>query len=111
MDLGRHAGAFRAVVSLNRVGLSLLLASIKRSCLSIRYIRAMVVRRGRDSTDPLVCPVGREAQVECTVRAHVAGDRRYAMGNTRSLGFHVLWPGHEHHCFLYARPWRIGDSD
>lgn len=71
----------------------------------------MVVRRGCDGTDPLVCPVGCEAQVECTVRTHLVGDRRYAMGDTRSFGVHVLRFGNQHHCLLYARPWRIGDSD
>ena len=71
----------------------------------------MVVRRRRDGTGPPVRPVGREAQVERTVRAYMAGDRRYAVGDTRSLGFHVLWIGYEPYRFLYACPWRISDSD
>lgn len=71
----------------------------------------MVVRRRRDGTGPLVCPVGCEAQIECTVRAYVARDRRHALGDTRSPGFHVLWDGHQHYCFFHARPWWISDGD
>lgn len=68
----------------------------------------MVVRRRRDSAGSLVCPVGRETQVERTVCAHVARNRRYAMGDSRSPGVHVLWIGYEPYRFVYARPGRVG---
>ena len=111
LDLGRYAGQLHTAICLIEVDLDSSLASIKCGCLSIWYIWAMVVRRRRDGTGPLVCPVGREAQVERAICAYLAGDRRYAMGDTRSLGFHVLWIGHEHYRFVYARPWRVGDGD
>jgi hypothetical protein len=111
LDLGRHAGKLPTAICLIQVDLDSPSASIKCGCLSIRYIWAVVVRRRRDGTGPFVCPVGREAQVERTICPYVAGDRRYAVGDTRSLGFHVLWIGHEHYRFVYACPWRVGHGD
>ena len=50
----------------------------------------MVVRRGCDGTSPPVRAAGGQIEAECALRAHVARDRRRALGLVRTSRLHVF---------------------